>query len=113
MNTEKFTVVRSLAGGRYPADGDFPVETEKLPAPPAEREAAWHANFHAAVAANLARQPMGGTDPLTECLVDEALAFTYARERARAEPNATGVTGPVIVPVGRVARWWLTFKNWI
>lgn len=103
MSTEKFTVVR------------FPCrdKTEQLPAPAASRDAAWISQLNDAVAANLARPAMSGTDPLTECLLDESLAFSYARERARSEPNAIGVAGPVIVPVGRVARWWLSFKNWV
>lgn len=65
----------------------------------------------AAISDNMARPAMSGADPLTECLAEQSLRFVYARERARPEPNASGIYGPVIVPVGRAARWWLAFRR--
>lgn len=104
------TVARFPTIGPHLIDRNNPAFAETTP-PAAARN--WHAEFDAAMAANLAQPAMTGADPLTECLAGQALAFTYARERARPEPNATGIAGPVIVPVGRVARWWLAFRRWI
>ena len=67
--------------------------------------------FAAAIAENMTHPAMSGADPLTECLAEQSLCFVCARERARPEPNASGIYGPVIVPVGRASRWWLAFRQ--
>lgn len=110
MSDNQSTAVRFPTIGAHLIDRNNPAFAETTP-PAAGRD--WHAEFDAAMAANLARPAMSGTDPLTECLADQSLCFVYARERARREPNAGGIYGPVIVPVGRVARWWLALRRWL
>lgn len=87
---------------------------------PARQEPArnWQADFGAAVQRHMARPSMYGGDPFTDSAVDAALmacetdTAPVARWAYRPEPCACGIAGPVIVPVGRAARWWLALRRW-
>ena len=60
------------------------------------------ADLAAAVSENLDRPAMYGADPLTECLSEQCIRFSSARD-----------TGQNVVPCSTLARWWLAVKNWL